>query len=117
MQRGIALKAPYGTVFVAQKDGSIWLIYDSAHITTNTIVDHFRNALLEHQAQAMASDMAVAASNVPKEVSLGNSPVPVTKPIDSGSRHDWNGPYRMAAVCKVCGVVATGTEQGKCEGK
>lgn len=108
MQRGISLKPPYGTVFVNQPDGSIWLIYETTAISSSAIVNHFRDALLEHQYQCEASELASKAAEIPKTVAVG---------FPSETKHDWGGQYRMAGVCKTCGVVATGLESGKCEGK
>lgn len=114
MQRGIAFRAPYGTIFTPQPDGSIWLIYDSGSISTQAILEHFRNILLEHQAQAMTADMVTKAAEIPKVVSVE---VPKVSLGNNETKHDWGGSYRMGATCKNCGVVANGIESGKCEGK
>jgi hypothetical protein len=115
MQRGLALKPPYGTVFTAQPDGSIWLIYETTAIDVNTIVNWLRDIALEHQAQCVASDEAIKAYE--RKMLIESAPKISTVPNEQSKGHIWNGngAYRLGAKCLTCGTFANGLESRECK--
>lgn len=117
VQRAIAIRAPYGTAFIHQTDGSIWLYYDDGHCSTETVVSHFRDLILTHQEEVLAHKLhtervqqaqSVAAPVIPSLV----PPTTVVPPVPVvHMNHDWGGPYRLGISCKRCGQTASGQEK------
>lgn len=105
MQRAIAFKPPYGTKLVSNKDGSIWLYYDTTLHPVENIVNWLRDVALQHAAESKISDAAMEAHKQKVQAEPKKA---------KQEEHDWGGEYRISATCKKCGVIANGLESPSC---
>lgn len=131
-QRALSLKAPYGAAFMMQLDGSVWLVYDNDAKGTsdvdilnwlrNTAISHSeqveRNLVAENRREVAERPIQLEPSAQPgiaeKVLSTLTQPIKVETPV--ARQHDYGGPYRIGAACKVCGTKATGLEVQACPG-
>jgi len=127
-KRAMVFKAPYGAAFMMQSDGSIWVMYDNSFKGTsdNDMLNWIRDTAIKHadmverqivaEHQAKQKELAMPGvskdSRVIQEIRTSLEPENMNKPLE----HDWGGPYRIGAKCKVCDVAATGFEKRLCSG-
>ena len=116
MQRAIVLKPPYGTKLQANKDGTIWLYYNTTQNSSESVVNWLRDTAIQHQAESKATDDAIAKRNGKRSVQTEQpDKLNTTKPIKTKeSEHDWGGLYKVGKKCLKCDTPATGIEDSVC---
>ena len=111
MQRALSLRPPYGTVFIPQSDGTMWLVYESTHIDVDKVVEWLRDTALNHHAQVKAADESMRQA----QEDMKKVPKVDREREEKLRAHNWGGPYRLGAICKNCKVKADGLEPAVCE--
>ncbi len=130
--RALVLKAPYGSAFMQNHDGSLWLVYDDTAKGTSDvdILNWLRSTAMEHSEYV---ERNLVAENRNRPVIQVESPQSkgiaakvleeLKKPIEVSyareepvRQHDWGNRYRVGGTCKVCGTKATGLEEKACSG-